>query len=241
MRRRSKRYKKDIEKQPPRPVPVDEAVKRLKSFTKTKFDQTVDIVFHLGIDPNQADQLIRGSVSLPKGIGASKKVIAFVPETEVANAKGAGALEAGGDELVDKVAKGWTDFDVAIAHPALMGKVGKLGKVLGPQGKMPSPKSGTVTADIATAVREYAAGKVEFRNDKPSSPSVVGANVHAIVGKMSFSDADLKENINAFVDHIQRLRPATAKGLFLRKVAISGSMTPSVLIDVSHHTDDTTE
>jgi large subunit ribosomal protein L1 len=241
MRLRSKRYRKDIEKRPVAPVHVDEAVKRLKGFAKTKFDQTIDIVFHLGIDPNQADQLIRGSVSLPRGIGASKKVIAFVPETEIANAKGAGAVEAGGDDLVDRVSKGWTDFDVAIAHPSLMGKVGRLGKVLGPQGKMPSPKSGTVTADIATAVKEYSAGKVEFRNDKPSSPTPTGANVHAIVGKMSFSDSDLKDNINAFVEHIKRLRPATAKGLFMKKVAISGSMTPSVLLDVSHHADEVTE
>src|SRR5215468_5020938 len=228
MQLRSKRYRKDLEKQPPKPVLVDEAIKRIKTFAKTKFDQTIDIVFHLGIDPNQADQLVRGSVSLPKGIGASNKVIAFVPESEVANAKGAGAVEAGADELVDKVSKGWTDFDVAIAHPSMMGKVGKLGKVLGPQGKMPSPKSGTVTPDIATAVKEYSAGKVEFRNDKPSSPTPTGANVHAIIGKMSFSDNDLKENINAFVDHIRRLRPATAKGLYMRKVAISGSMTPSI-------------
>lgn len=241
MRRRSKRYAKDLEKQPQKPVTVEEAVKRLKSFAKTKFDQTIDIVFHLGIDPNQADQLIRGSVSLPKGIGASKKVIAFVPETEIANAKAAGAIEAGGDDLVDRVSKGWTDFDVAISHPSLMGKVGKLGKVLGPQGKMPSPKSGTVTADIATAVKEYAAGKVEFRNDKPSSPTPTGANVHAIVGKMSFSESDLKENITAFVDHIRRLRPAAAKGVFMKKVAVSGSMTPSVQLDIAHHHDEEAE
>ncbi len=230
MRRRSKRYRKDTEKIPAQAVPLDQAIQRLKSFSKTKFDQTVDIVCHLGIDANQADQLVRGSVSLPKGIGKSKKVIAFCQEGDVPAAKAAGAIEAGADDLVDKVAKGWTDFDVAVAHPSLMGKVGKLGKVLGPQGKMPSPKSGTVTPDVATAVREYAAGKVEFRNDK-------GGNVHAVVGKLSFSDADLKENILAFVDHIRRLKPATAKGQYLKKVCISGTMTPGVQVEFAAQTE----
>ena len=226
-----KRYRKDLEKRPKHSLPVDQAVKALKGFSKVKFDQSVDIVFSLGIDPKQADQLVRGSVSLPKGIGVSKKVIAFCPETEIANAKAAGAIEAGADELVDKVSKGWLDFDVAIAHPSLMGKVGKLGKVLGPQGKMPSPKSGTVTADISTAVKEYAAGKVEFRND-------ANGNVHAVVGKMSFPEGDLTANVSAFIDHIRRLRPTTAKGLFMKKVAISGSMSPSVEIELGQHAEE---
>lgn len=233
MRTRSKRYVQDAEKQPKKTLPVDDAVKVLKTYGKRKFDQTVDIVLHLGIDPKQADQLIRGSVSLPKGIGASKKVIAFCPETEIANAKAAGAIEAGGDELIDKVNKGWMDFDVAIAHPSLMGKVGKLGKVLGPQGKMPSPKGGTVTADIGTAVKEYAAGKVEFRND-------AGGNVHAVVGKLSFAEADLRDNIAAFVQHIRRMKPASARGVFVKKIAVSGSMTPSVLIE-TYHAEETHE
>lgn len=224
MRTRGKRYRKDAEKASVDPLPLDQAIDRLRSFSKTKFDQTVDLVCHLGIDPNQADQMIRGSVSLPKGIGKSKRVIAFCSDADAAAAKAAGAIEAGGDELVDKVAKGWLDFDVAIAHPSMMGKVGKLGRVLGPQGKMPSPKSGTVTPDIATAVKEYAAGKLEFRNDK-------GGNVHAAVGKMSFSKEDLSENIKAFVDHIRRLKPASAKGAYLRRVCVSGTMTPSVTID----------
>lgn len=225
MRSRSKRYKKDVDKVSITPVSVDEAVKRLKSFAKTKFDQSVDIVCHLGIDPKQADQMIRGSVSLPKGIGKSKKVIAFCNEADAAVAKAAGAIEAGGDELVDKVSKGWTDFDVAISHPSLMGKVGKLGRVLGPQGKMPSPKSGTVTPDIANAVKEYAAGKLEFRND-------AGGNVHAVVGKLSFSDTDLKENIEAFVEHIRRMKPASAKGHYFKRVCVAGTMTPSVTLEV---------
>lgn len=228
MQFRSKRYKKDAEKQAQKPLPVADAVKRLKTFSKTKFDQSIDLVCWLGIDPKQADQMIRGSVSLPKGVGASKKVIAFCSDADAVAAKAAGAIEAGGDELVDKVAKGWLDFDVAIAHPSLMGKVGKLGRVLGPQGKMPSPKSGTVTPDIATAVKEYSAGKLEFRND-------TGGNVHAMVGKLSFSEEDIAANIDAFVGHISRMRPATAKGQYLKKVAISGTMTPSIEIDVAAH------
>ncbi len=226
MRARSKRYRKDAEKAPSKPVSLDEGIRILKSFSKTKFDQTVDLVCHLGIDPRQADQMIRGSISLPKGIGVSKRVIAFCNEADVAAAKAAGAIEAGADDLVEKVQKGWTDFDVAIAHPSLMGKVGKLGRILGPQGKMPSPKSGTVTPDILTAVKEYAAGKVEFRND-------AGGNVHAVVGKLSFPEADLKANVLAFVDHIRRLRPASAKGQFIKKVCVSGTMTPAVQVEIS--------
>ena len=226
MQRRSKRYKQDAKKVPKAPVPLDEAIKTVKSFSGTKFDQSVDLVCHLGIDPRQADQMIRGSLSLPKGIGATKRVIAFCGEGDVEAAKAAGATEAGGDELVEKVQKGWMDFDVAIAHPSMMSKVGKLGRVLGPQGKMPSPKSGTVTPEVAKAVTEYAAGKVEFRNDK-------GGNVHAVVGKVSFGQEDLKANITAFVDHLRRMKPAAAKGQFLKKVCLSGTMTPSVLVDTS--------
>jgi large subunit ribosomal protein L1 len=226
MRFRSKRYRKDVEKAPARPVSIEDGVKKLKTFTKTKFNQTVDLVMHLGIDAKQADQMLRGSISLPKGIGASKKVIAFCNEGDVAAAKAAGALEAGADELIDKVNKGWMDFDVAIAHPSLMGKVGKLGRVLGPQGKMPSPKSGTVTPDILTAVKEYSAGKVEFRND-------AGGNIHAVVGKLSFGEDDLKANIAAFVEHIRRLKPASAKGHYIKKVCISGTMTPAIELEVA--------
>jgi len=226
MRFRSKRYRNDAEKVPKKALPLDEAIKVLKSFSKTKFDQSVDLVLHLGIDARQADQAIRGSLSLPKGIGATKRVIAFCNEGDVPAAKAAGAIEAGADELIEKVQKGWLDFDVAIAHPALMGKVGRLGRVLGPQGKMPSPKSGTVTPDVATAVREYTAGKIEFRND-------AGGNVHAVVGKLSFAPEDLKANILALVDHIRRLKPATAKGTYLKKLCLSGTMTPAVQVDIT--------
>lgn len=224
MQFRSKRYRKDVEKQPRQALRTEDAVRKLKEFSKPKFDPTVNIVCHLGIDPKQADQMIRGSVALPKGIGKSKKVIAFCPETEIEKAKAAGAIEAGADELIDKVTKGWMDFDVAIAHPSMMGKIAKLGRVLGPQGKMPSPKSGTVTPETESAVREYAAGKVEFRNDN-------GGNVHAVVGKLSFSDADLAENIDAFVEHIRRMKPSTSKGLYLKRVCVSATMTPSVTLD----------
>ncbi len=226
MRFRSKRYRKDINKRPADPIPLDEAIRTLKGFSKTKFDQSVDLVCHLGIDPRQADQMIRGSVSLPKGIGKAKRVIAFCQDKDVEAAKEAGAIEAGGDELVKKVQDGWLDFDVAVAHPSMMGKVGKLGRVLGPQGKMPSPKSGTVTPDVVTAVKEYAAGKIEFRND-------AGGNIHAAVGKFSFADEDLKENIVAFVDHIRRMKPSAAKGQYLKRVCISGTMTPSVAVQIS--------
>jgi large subunit ribosomal protein L1 len=226
MRVRSKRYKKDAQKQPQESIALDEAIKQVKAYSKTKFDQSVDLVCHLGINPKQADQMIRGSVSLPKGIGASKRVIAFCGETDVEPAKEAGAVEAGGEELVKRIQDGWLDFDVAVAHPSMMGKVGKLGRVLGPQGKMPSPKSGTVTPEIINAVKEFSAGKLEFRND-------TGGNVHAMVGKVSFADEDLKQNIVAFVDHIRRMKPATARGQYMKRVCISGSMTPSVTIQVS--------
>lgn len=226
MRKRGKRYRKDREKIPTTPVRLDEGLKRLKSFSRAKFDESIDLVLNLGIDPRQADQMIRGAVSLPKGIGKTKRVIVFCQDADAEAAKAAGAIEAGGDDLVKKVSDGWMDFDVAIAHPSMMGKVGRLGRVLGPQGKMPSPKSGTVTPEIETAVKEYSAGKVEFRNDS-------GGNIHAIVGKMSFTDDDLRTNIQAFVNHIRRMRPAAAKGTFLKKACISGTMTPAVELETS--------
>ena len=193
---------------------------------RKRFDQTVELVMHLGIDPKQADQMIRGSLSLPKGIGKNKRVVAFCPEEMVGAAKGAGAIEAGGDDLIKKIADGWTDFDVAVAHPAMMSKVGKLGRVLGPQGKMPSPKSGTVTPDMVKAVTEYAAGKLEYRND-------TGGNIHAVVGKAGFPAEDLQANIEAFVDHIRKAKPMTAKGQYIKKISLSATMTPAVALNVS--------
>ncbi len=231
MRGRSKRHRENLKKvDRHKAYPLDEAVRLLKQLHSgpgnTKFVSTVNIVLNLGIDPKHAEQMIRGAVSLPKGIGKTKRVIAFCDGDDAAKAKAAGAIEADVDDLVKKVSDGWLDFDVAIAHPRAMGKVGKLGRVLGPQGKMPTPKNGTVTADIETAVREFAAGKIEFRND-------TGANVHAIVGKVNFSEADLKENILAFIDHIKKMKPSSSKGTYLKKVCISGTMSPAIEVQVA--------
>ena len=223
---RSKRYQALAQKQPAEPLSLPDAVAKLKDFTDTKFDQTVDCVVRLGIDPKQADQIIRGSISLPKGIGKTRKVIVFCPQDQADQAKEAGAVEAGADDLIKKVQDGWTDFDVAIAAPEMMSKVSRLGRVLGPQGKMPSPKTGTVTAEFVQAVQEYAAGKIEFRND-------AGGNVHTAVGKLSFSNQDLITNIDFFLQHIRRLRPTTAKGTYILQIFLSGSMSPSVAVAVS--------
>jgi large subunit ribosomal protein L1 len=222
---RSKRYNQCLEQVPKGKVSVAEAVKAIKSFKATKFDSTVNLVMHLGIDPKQADQALRGALSLPNGVGTFKKVIAFCEGEDIVKAKAAGAIEAGTDELIKKVNDGWMDFDVAIATPAMMKTVSRLGRVLGPQGKMPSPKAGTVVTDIETAVREYAAGKVEFRNDD-------GGNIHAVVGKVSFEDDKLVQNIEAFLEHIRRMKPASAKGTYIKKAVLSATMTPSVQMEV---------
>lgn len=221
---RSKRYKKEAELLPEGPVSLSQAVDKIRSFKSVKFDQSVECVVQLGIDPKQADQLVRGSISLPHGVGKQKKVIAFCEDSEVESARAAGAIEAGCDDLVKKVSDGWMDFDVAIASPKVMGKVGKLGRVLGPQGKMPSPKNGTVTGDIATAISEFAAGKVEFRSD-------AGGNVHAVVGKQSFEPQKLQENIEAFISHIKKIKPSTTKGAYIKKICVSATMSPSVAVE----------
>jgi len=207
------------------PHSIQDAVKLLKTYPARKFDQTVEIVMHLSIDPRQADQQLRGSVSMPKGVGKSAKVACFCPSDKVEAAKAAGAIEAGAEDLVKKIEGGWLDFDVAIASPDMMRFVGKLGRQLGPKGLMPSPKAGTVTADIETAVAEFAAGKVEYRNDD-------AGNIHCIVGKMSFSDEDLIENLEFFVNMITKARPAAVKGEFVKNCAVCGTMTPSVKIAV---------
>jgi large subunit ribosomal protein L1 len=225
MRPRSKRYIKQAEGLKEEAMPLAEAVKKIKTFT-AKFDQTINCVMHLGIDTKQADQLVRGSLSLPHGIGKAKRVIAFCEESDAAAAKEAGAIEAGAEELIKKVEGGWLDFDVAIAHPKVMGKAGKLGRVLGPQGKMPSPKNGTVTADIKTAIREFAAGKVEFRND-------TGGNVHVVVGKQSFDEQKLVENIDAILTHMKKIKPAATKGTYIKKMVISATMSPGLEVIVS--------
>jgi len=225
MGNKSKRYKKESDQTVKEAIGLKVAVEQIKGFKSVKFDQSIECVVHLGIDPKQADQLIRGSISLPHGIGKQKKVIAFCEDTEAEAALSAGAMEAGCDELVKKISDGWMDFDVAIASPKVMGKVGKLGRVLGPQGKMPSPKNGTVTGDVATAVAEFAAGKVEFRNDS-------GGNVHVVVGKQSFETDRLVDNVEAFVDHIRKVRPAASKGTYIKKMCISATMSPSITITI---------
>ena len=222
---RSKRYKKESEQLSKEPRSLAEAVEKVKSLNSAKFDQTVECVLHLGISSKQADQSVRGSISLPHGIGKKKRVIAFCEDSDVEAAKDAGAIEAGGDELVKKVSDGWMDFDVAIASPKVMSKVSKLGRLLGPQGKMPSPKNGTVTQDVARAVGEFAAGKVEFRND-------AGGNVHIVVGKQSFASEQLIDNIEAFVSHIKKVKPPAVKGTYIKKMCVSATMSPSVTVAI---------
>src|SRR3954470_13585975 len=226
--KRSKRNKASAEKaeKVTTPQQVEAAIDIVKSFNATKFDQSVELIFSLGIDPKQADQAIRSSVSLPHGIGKAKRVIAFVPDHLADAAKAAGAIKAGGQALVQEIEKeNFTDFDVAIATPDMMRFVGRLGKVLGPKGLMPSPKAGTVTPDIAGAVKEYAAGKVEFRND-------TGGNVHCVVGKVSFDKAKLVDNINAMVGTIRKLKPQTSKGAYFKKIVVKASMTPAVQLNI---------
>lgn len=223
---RSKRYKKAAEKAVATPVPVDQALDVVKNFPPTKFDQTIELIFSLGIDPKQADQMIRGSLSLPHGVGKSKRVVAFCPEHLAEAAKAAGAVRAGGQDLVAAIEKeNFTDFDVAISTPDMMRFVGRLGKVLGPKGLMPSPKAGTVTPEIAAAVKEYAAGKVEFRND-------AGGNIHSVVGRMSFDKQQLLDNIQAMIAQIRKMKPQTSKGAYFKKVIIKGTMTPAVYLNV---------
>jgi large subunit ribosomal protein L1 len=222
---KSKRYKKELEQLSPEPMSLAEAVEKIKSFNSVKFDQSIECVLHLGIDPKQSDQLIRGSISLPHGIGKQKKVIAFCEDADIEAARAAGAIEAGCDELIKKVSDGWLDFDVAVASPKVMGKVGKLGRVLGPQGKMPSPKNGTVTADVAATVAEFAAGKIEFKSD-------AGGNVHVVVGKQSFETEKLVGNIEAFLSHIRKIKPATTKGTYIKKMCVSATMSPSITVSI---------
>jgi len=222
---RGKNYKKWMEKVPADKVSLAEAVGVVRAFRTDKWDPSVNLTIWLGIDPKQADQALRGAVSLPHGIGATKKVIAFCEGEDIVRAKAAGAIEAGSDDLIKKVADGWLDFDVAISTPGLMKNVSRLGRVLGPQGKMPSPKAGTVVTDIPTAVKEYAAGKVEYRNDD-------GGNLHVVVGKASFDANLLVENAEAFIQHIRRAKPATAKGQYFKGVFLSTTMSPAVKVDV---------
>ncbi len=214
-------------------VSVADAVRTLKSLEdqlpkaikRCGFDQTVEIAVRLGVDPRQADQIVRGSIVLPHGIGKSQRVLVFAQGENVKVAQTAGADHVGGKELADRIKDGWLDFDVAIATPDMMGVVGPLGRVLGPRGLMPSPRAGTVTQDVATAVREYKAGKVEFRVDS-------GSNVHCVVGKMSFDAAKLQENIDALLNYIRSLKPNASRGIYLRGAVVTATMMPSILVAV---------
>lgn len=223
MAKQSKRYRESAKKAPEDTVALSKAVEILKTFKTTKFDESVEIHIRLGIDPKQADQLVRGSFVLPHGIGKSKRVVVFAKGDNANAAKAAGADEVGAEDLAKKIKDGWTDFDVCIATPDMMGLVGPLGKVLGPRGLMPSPRAGTVSNDVTTTVKEYKAGKIEFRNDD-------GGNVHAVVGKMSFDAKKLEENISAFIERINSLRPSSIKGTYVRTIAICGTMSPGVRI-----------
>ena len=222
---RSKRYQQCQTSVAEGKLPIAEAVQFLGGLPPMKFDATVELVMHLGIDPKQADQALRGSLSLPHGIGATKKVIAFCEDGEVEAAKAAGAIEAGHAELIKKVQDGWLDFDVAVASSKVMKDVSKLGRTLGPQGKMPTPKGGTVGDDIPQMVTEYSAGKIEYRNDD-------GGNIHVPVGKVSFDADKLVDNIRMFIDHIRSLRPSSTKGAYIKKVSLSTTMSPAVELDV---------
>ncbi len=224
MVKQSKRFKAEHEKALDKnPLPLAEAVEILKKFNSTKFDQSVEIAMRLGVDSKQADQIVRSSIVLPHGIGRSLRVIVFAKGDKVEEAQEAGADEVGGPELAERIKGGWTDFDVCIAAPDMMGIVGPLGRTLGPRGLMPSPRAGTVTPDVGKVIKEYKAGKVEFRNDS-------GGNVHAVVGKLSFDAPKLVDNIQAFINYVVSLKPMAVKGQYVQGIAVSATMSPSVRV-----------
>ena len=201
-----------------------EAVRIAKTNSKKKFDETVDVAMRLGVDPRKADQMVRGTVNLPHGTGKTARVLVFANAAKADEAREAGADFVGGDEMIEKVAGGWLDFDAAVATPDMMGKVGRLGKVLGPRGLMPNPKTGTVTMDVAKAVGDIKGGKIEFRVDRH-------ANLHFIIGKASFDEKQLAENYAAALEEVLRLKPASSKGRYIRKITVSTTMGPGIPVD----------
>ena len=227
MRTRGKKYKAARQQVPARPHTIEEAVPLLQKVKYTKFDETVELAVRLGVDPKHSDQLVRGTVVLPHGLGKSKRVLVIANAEKQREAREAGADEIGGEELVERINGGWMDFDAVVATPDMMRAVGRLGKVLGPRGLMPNPKTGTVTPDITKAVQEIKAGKVEFRVDKAGI-------VHAPIGKISFAADRLVANAHALMDNIVKARPAAAKGKYLKTVTMSSTMGPGVDIDTSH-------
>ena len=230
MRKTGKKFAAARQQVPARPHTIEDAVPLMQKVKYAKFDETVELSLRLGVDPKHADQMVRGTVVLPHGLGKSKRVLAIAGSDKQKEAQDAGADFIGGEELVDKIQGGWTDFDAVVATPDMMRAVGKLGKVLGPRGLMPNPKTGTVTVDIAKAVKEIKAGKVEFRVDKTGI-------VHAPIGKISFETQKLIDNAHALVDRVVKAKPSAAKGKYLRNVTLSSTMGPGITIDTAHVTD----
>ncbi len=224
MKQHSKRYKAVVKKVQPKNYTIAEAVGIVKETASAKFSEAVDIAVRLGLDPKKADQALRGTVALPHGIGKEVRVLVIAKSPKDEEARAAGADHVGYKDYLEKIQQGWADVDVIIASPDVMGDLGKLGKILGPRGLMPNPKSGTVTADVAKAVKEVKAGKIEFRVEKAGI-------VHATIGKANFEKEKLVENINLFLSTIMRLKPATAKGQYIKSIAISTTMGPGVHID----------
>ena len=224
MVKRGKKYEAAATMRDGRLYGVPEAAAKVKQMAQAGFNETVDIAVRLGVDPRHADQIVRGTVVLPYGTGKSVRVLVITQGEKLREAESAGADFVGGKDMIQKIQEGWLDFDVIVATPDMMSEVGKLGRLLGPRGLMPNPKSGTVTFDIARVVREVKAGKIEFRVDKTG-------NVHAPIGKVSFSESQLAENISAFLEAVLRAKPAAAKGVYMRNIALSSSMSPSVRLD----------
>jgi large subunit ribosomal protein L1 len=228
MRSRGKKYQAARQQVPVRPHKIEEAVPLLQKVKYSKFDETIEMAVRLGVDPKHSDQMVRGTVILPHGLGGkSKRVLVIANAEKQREAREAGADEIGGEELVEKITGGWMDFDAVVATPDMMRAVGRLGKVLGPRGLMPNPKTGTVTLDVVKAVQEIKAGKVEFRVDKAGI-------VHAPIGKISFAPERLIANAHALMDSVVRAKPAAAKGRYLKNVTMSSTMGPGVTIDTSH-------
>jgi large subunit ribosomal protein L1 len=226
MAKHGKKYRAAAEKVEQRPYQLDEAFGLLKQISFAKFNETVELSMLLGVDPKHADQMVRGTTLLPHGTGQTKRVLVIAQGDKQKEAQDAGADFVGGDDMVEKIQGGWTDFDAVIATPDMMRSVGKLGKVLGPRGLMPNPKTGTVTFDVARAIQEIKAGKVEFRVDKTSI-------IHVPVGKISFSADQLKDNASAIINAVRKAKPAAAKGKYVRSIYISSTMSPSVQIDAT--------
>ena len=225
--KRSKTYRNAAEKiNENLTYPPLEAVRLGKQAARTTYDETVEVVFRLGIDPRKADQMVRGTVNLPHGTGKTSRVLVFAAGDKADAAVAAGADFVGSDDMLEKVQGGWLDFDAVVATPDLMGKVGRLGKVLGPRGLMPNPKTGTVTMDTAKAVSDIKGGKIEFRNDKH-------ANLHFIIGKASFDEKALVENYQSALEEILRLKPSASKGRYISKAVLSTTMGPGILVDAS--------